>query len=74
MRLINLFAGLVLIAIVTGCVQHAADVTGQLKPGMSESQVTGMLGQPMYKKLVRFKGHTEDYLVYEYEMIPDIPI
>lgn len=74
MRLISLFTGLALILIVTGCVKHAADVNEQLKPGMSENQVTGMLGQPMYKKLVRFKGHTEDYLIYEYELVPDIPI
>ena len=75
MRLSLIVATLVLgMMVISGCVQHAADVSQQLKMGMSETQVTGMLGLPMFKKIIRFQGHTEDYLVYEYELVPDVPV
>lgn len=59
---------------LTGCAKHAADVNSTLKTGMSEEEVVAILGQPMYKIWIRFTGHTEDYLVYEYEFVPDIPV
>jgi outer membrane protein assembly factor BamE (lipoprotein component of BamABCDE complex) len=74
MRSLFILASFVVVVLAAGCTHHAYDVSQQLQNGMSQSQVVKLIGMPLKKKLIRFKGHTEDYLVYEYEMVPDVPV
>jgi len=64
-----LLLGLALL--VAGCAARAADEFAKLKPGMREAEVRQVLGDPVAVRTVRFSGHDEDYLVWEYLMVPD---
>lgn len=72
MRLISWLVVAVL-ALAAGCAVKASDQVGKIEPGMTPEQVTARLGEPEHIKRVRFPGHQRDYLVLEYEMVPEIP-
>lgn len=61
------------LALAAGCASYASDEVGKIQPGMTPEQVTAKLGEPEHVKRVRFPGHQRDYMVLEYEMVPEIP-
>jgi len=66
---------LVLLAMLlaAGCAANASDQLAKIHPGMTPQEVSDKLGPPEHIKRVRFPGHQRDYLVMEYEMVPDTP-
>ena len=57
-----------------GCASKAAEEFAKLEVGMSPAEVRQALGEPEKVKKVRFKNHEEDYVVWEYSMIPETHI
>lgn len=72
MRLIHWLI-IVVLALAAGCAHYASDEVGKIQPGMTPEQVAARLGEPEHIKRVRFPGHQRDYLVMEYELVPEIP-
>lgn len=63
---------LLLALAAAGCASHAEDQFAKLKVGMSQNEVKTSLGAPEKVRSVRFSGHDEDYLVWEYEFVPEL--
>jgi hypothetical protein len=63
-------AGLLLTA---GCAPNASEQFAKVEPGMSHREVSAVLGQPELVTKVRFSGHPEDFEIWQYEMVPDVP-
>ncbi|MCB2226017.1 MAG: hypothetical protein KQH53_05000 [Desulfarculaceae bacterium] len=61
---------LLAIALIAGCAHEAAEEMAKVQVGMTPKQVEAKLGQPEAVKRVRFPGHQRDYLVLQYELIP----
>ena len=64
---------LILLAILmmAGCAHEAAEEMAKVHVGMTPQEVEAKLGEPEHIKRVRFPGHQRDYLVLEYEMVPE---
>lgn len=72
MRLINWLI-IAVLALGAGCAHYASDEESKIQPGMTPDQVIAKLGEPEHVKRVRFPGHQRDYLVLEYNLVPEIP-
>jgi hypothetical protein len=72
MRLTNWLIIAVLV-LGAGCAHYASDEESKIQPGMTPDQVIAKLGEPEHVKRVRFPGHQRDYLVLEYNLVPEIP-
>jgi len=59
------------LVLAAGCATKAVDAVDKVHAGMTPQQVESKLGPPEHIKRVRFPGHQRDYLVLEYEMVPD---
>lgn len=64
-----LLLGIVILA--AGCSPAAKDQLSKLEVGMTQAQVEKTLGKPEKVQCVRFPAHDRDYLVWEYQMVPD---
>jgi hypothetical protein len=58
--------------LVSGCGPAAKEELAKLEVGMTQAQVQKVLGKPEKMQCVRFPAHDRDYLVWEYEMLPDM--
>jgi hypothetical protein len=65
-----MIAGLLLAA---GCAPNASEQFAKIEPGMSHREVAAVLGKPELVTKVRFSGHSEDFEIWQYEMVPDAP-
>ena len=74
MRIVQFGVVLMLCGFIAGCVHHADFVSDQLKTGMSKDKVQELLGAPDKVHRVHFQGHEMDYIVWEYGMVPDVPV
>lgn len=72
MKNLSLIPMLLIVALLAGCAPAAKDQLAKLEVGMTQSQVQKTLGQPVKVQCVRFPAHDRDYLIWEYEMIPDM--
>lgn len=57
-----------------GCAPKASDMLPKIKTGMNTEEVREALGPPQKKHCVHFSGNQGNYLVWEYEMVPDMPV
>lgn len=64
-----LFLGVILFAV--GCGPAAKEELAKLEVGMTQGQVEKILGKPEKVECVRFPAHERDYLIWQYQMIPD---
>ncbi|KMY67003.1 hypothetical protein AAU61_13710 [Desulfocarbo indianensis] len=62
---------LVIMALAAGCAVTAEDHLSKLDVGMTQAEVEKALGKPEKAQCVRFPAHDRDYLVWEYQMVPD---
>ena len=62
---------LLAVAFSAGCAANAAEEFAKLKVGMTQAEVRQALGDPRAVRCIRFRGHKRDYLVWEYEMVPE---
>lgn len=70
-RTVLFILGLMLIA--SGCAGRANEELAKVEVGMTSQMVKKSLGQPAKVRLVRFTGHEDDYLVWQYNFLPDRP-
>lgn len=61
------------LALAAGCATKAEEHFVKVQLGMSKAQVRGTIGEPDIVKKVRFEGHTKDYEIWEYDMVPQTP-
>ncbi len=57
-----------------GCAPKASDMLPKIKTGMNTEEVREALGKPQVTHCVHFQGNEGNYLVWEYEMVPDMPV
>ena len=59
------------LAFLAGCAANADTQLAKVNAGMTQAQVKEALGSPEKIFTVRFSGHEDDYLVWEYSYVPD---
>ncbi len=57
--------------LITGCAPAAQEQLAKLQVGMTQAQVQKTLGKPEKVECVRFPSHERDYLIWQYQMVPD---
>lgn len=61
------------LALAAGCATKAENTFTKVQLGMSQGSVRQTLGEPVEVKKVRFEGHTRDYVIWEYMLVPMTP-
>ena len=73
-KLMLMAAALALVsALAAGCATRAENTFTKVQLGMSEASVRQTIGEPDEVKKVRFEGHTRDYVIWEYMLVPTTP-
>lgn len=63
-----------LLLLAAGCAPKASDLMPKINTGMNPAEVKGVMGEPKQTHCVHFDGHDGNYLVWEYSLIPDMPV
>jgi hypothetical protein len=66
-----LLAALALAVAAAGCAARADQELTKVMPGMTQEEVRSALGPPEEEMCVRFPAYEQDYLVWQYQMVPE---